>query len=144
MLRQTFFLTAMMLTLMACSTPKTAGLRPLSPENGGTASDLKPLLKWTAAKDHGGTYDLVIFEAVKGETSGKKERLIEVYYREGLPGGESPDHQVETPLNPAKQYRWSVREREGDSFGEWAKMETQVFTGISYHRRVRLFNFFTP
>ena len=138
------FLFVLLIALVSCTTAKSAGIRPLEPENGGEANDLKPVLRWSAAKDHDGTYDLVIFEPVKNDQFGEKERLVEVYFRKNLPGGDKPNHQLEIKLNPDKQYRWTVRPRKGEAFGEWAKLETHVFTGISYHRRLRPFYFFTP
>ena len=134
----------LLLALVSCTTPKTAGIKPLEPENGGKTTNLQPVLKWSAADDHDGTYDLVIFQSIKDDQFGKNERLVEVYFRKGLPGGDHPNHQLEISLNPDKQYRWTVRPRIGGKFGEWAKLETRVFTGVSYHRRVRPFYFFTP
>ena len=148
MMRSTIFkgvmLLFMLLALVACSTPKSHGISPVEPENGGEADSLRPLLKWSKAEDHDGTYDLVIFERIKDDQFGEKERLVEVYFRKGLPGGDNPQHQVEISLDPDHEFRWTVRPRKGQSIGEWAKMETHVFTGVSYHRRVRPFYFSTP
>lgn len=143
-LLKSFFLFVLLMALVSCTVPKSAGIRPLEPENGGKVSGLQPVLKWSAAEDHDGTYDLVIFESVKDDQFGKKERLVEVYFRKDITGGDHPSHQVGISLNQDKKYRWTVRPRKGEAFGEWAKLETHVFTGISYHRRLRPFYFFTP
>jgi hypothetical protein len=51
---------------------------------------------------------------------------------------------VETPLEPNTTYRWSIRERKGEAVSDWIKLQTEVFTGITYHRRRRYYEFQSP
>jgi len=108
------------------------GLRIVYPEYNDTIADLQPTLQWEAIPGSSVTYDLVVYEF---------EEENPVYYKEGL---KDATHKIEKELKPNTLYRWSVRSRKGSDVSEWTKRETQVFTGISYHRRVKYMRFSTP
>ncbi|MCG6862634.1 MAG: fibronectin type III domain-containing protein [Chromatiaceae bacterium] len=110
----------------------TVGLGVVQPEHEATVSSLQPTLQWKAVEGPGVTYDVVIYES---------DGMTPAYYREGLPG---TTHTVEEDLKPGTLYRWSVRSRQDGKVAEWTMHETQVFTGVSYHRRTKYMEFSTP
>ena len=116
--------------LSACTSYQ--GLRIVEPAYQQTVASLRPTLRWDPAEGSGVTYDVVIYEG---------EEISPVYQREGLTG---TMHHVEKKLRPNTAYRWSVRSRRGSTVSEWSKHQTQVFTGVSYHRRERIPEFTTP
>ena len=94
---------SLLLTFASCTTtPQSAGIKPLEPKNGGKAANLQPMLKWAPAENHDGTYDLVIFESIKDDQLGQKERLVEVYFREDLPGGDNSTETIYAPKSAWK------------------------------------------
>lgn len=113
-----------------CTTHK--GLQIVYPEYNEVVADLHPTLEWEAVSDPKVTYDLIAYEL---------EEINPVLYEEGL---KDATYKIEKELKPDTLYRWSVRRRKGKDISEWTKQETHVFTGISYHRRVKFFRFLTP
>ncbi len=68
----------------------------------------------------------------------------EVYYREGLT---EPEHTLEVPLQPNREYYWSVRVRRGEEVSEWSRFDyTKVPGGCSMRQEEEypLFWFRTP
>ena len=116
--------------LSGCTSYK--GLEIVAPEFGQTVNELSPTLQWKEAPGTDVTYELVIYE-------GDNEDPI--YHKKGLTGG---SHTVETELKPNTLYQWSIRSKTGDTFSEWSKKETKIFTGVSYHRRAKKMEFTTP
>ena len=127
-----------MVILTGCATTSSEEmLKITSPAHEQTVSSLQPVLQWMPSSKSGVSYDLIIF--VPDETDNKKN--VTVYYREGLT---ETTHKIEEALKPGTEYQWSVRTREGDNLGEYSKTESQVFTGISYHRHSNYMKFTTP
>jgi len=128
---------------MGCSTYK--GIKPIYPTHKGMVSSLQPILRWEAISDTNATYDIVIYERAGEQhtegTSGVEWDRKKVYYRENIQG---TSHKVEIPLKPNTTYLWSLRARKGENISKWSKLQIEVFTGISYHRRSRLFEFKSP
>ncbi|WP_339134089.1 MAG: hypothetical protein WGN25_14445 [Candidatus Electrothrix sp. GW3-4] len=118
------------LVFSGCTSYK--GMQIVAPEFGQTVSELSPTLQWQEAPGKDVTYELVIYE----EGNDKP-----VYHKKGLTGN---NHTVEIELKPNTLYKWSIRSKTGDTFSEWSKKETRVFTGVSYHRRTKKMEFSTP
>ena len=127
-----------MVILTGCATTSSQEMLKITlPAHEQKVSSLQPSLQWMPSSKSGVSYDLIIF--VPDETDNKKN--VTVYYREGLTG---TTHKVEEALQPGTEYQWSVRTREGDKLGEYSKTESQVFTGVSYHRHSNYMKFTTP
>ena len=130
-------LAMMLVVLMLAGCTSFHEIKPLSPEVGNPnfpkqVETLQPTFKWEAVQREGITYDLIVFEGIKIESlwEGVKRSVgKEIYYREGLPQAE---HKIEAPLEPGKEYYWTVRTRQGDKVSEWAKYDYTLFLGTAY------------
>jgi uncharacterized caspase-like protein len=132
-----------LLTVFACTSYK-GGIAPLTPAHNTTAGSLQPEFKWEPSQETGVTYDFAIWESdkdPKAESSSGEEKIETVYYREGVKG---TSHRIKGELNPNRIYYWAVRTRKGGKIAAWSTVQTQVFTGVSYHRRTRNFKFVSP
>ncbi len=113
-----------LLVLTACSTTYQ-GLKAVAPgpphgNVGPEVESLQPTLRWEPSQRKGVTYDLVVARIDKKTSFWKgTERSVggEVYRREGLT---APEHRLEIPLEPDREYLWAVRERVGDTVGAWS------------------------
>ncbi len=139
---------AVLLALVACSTVTIHGVTPISPEpgiSGWTArptavESLQPTFRWEPVGERDARYDFVIYES----HSVFKAVGREVYYREGLT---EPEHTLEVPLQPNREYYWSVRVRRGEEVSEWSRFDyTKVPGGYSMRQEEEypLFWFRTP
>jgi len=140
---------AVLLALVACSTVTIHGVTPISPEPGSfdwtgrptAVESLQPTFRWEPVDERDARYDFVIYEShsVLFAAVGR-----EVYYREGLT---EPEHTLEVPLQPNREYYWSVRVRRGEEVSEWSRFDyTQVPGGCAMRRQEEypLFWFRTP
>ncbi len=131
---------------LGCSS-HTAGLTPQYPMDKQIVDTLDPTISWKDLVQYGSSYDVVIYEKLdEGDVQAyggarKKNPKKEVFYQEGIEGTELVLTDV---LKPNKTYYWSVRARDGQNVSDWSMNETQVFTGISYHRRTNLYEFRSP
>ena len=82
-----------------------------------TIQTLCPTFEWTAAKETGVVYDLIICEGV-AETHGYWTAGKAVHHREGITTTKYTHAQ---PLQPNTIYVWSVRSRSGDKSSKWAE-----------------------
>lgn len=132
-------LVTILVVLMLAGCTSFHEIKPLSPEVGNPnfpkqAETLQPTFKWEAPQGKGITYDLIVFEGIKIESFWKGvKRSIgkEIYYREGLP---QTEHKIEKPLEPGREYYWTVRTRQGEKVSEWAKYDYTLFLGTAYMR----------
>jgi len=114
-------------------------LKPLYPDVGNPnfptrVDSLQPTFRWEAAKESGTSYDFIIYEGIRTESfmAGVKRAVgKEIYYRENLP---QPEHRVEEPLQPDREYYWTVRTRQGDRVSAWARYDYTLFLGTAYMR----------
>lgn len=127
------FMLAVLVFFAMSGCTRYLGLKPVLPERGSVIDTLQPTFQWEQQPEDGITYDLVVYA--------EGNDINPVYYREGLTG---TSHRIESVLEPETSYSWSVRTRKGDRLSEWTKQETSVFTGISYHRRLKRMTFTTP
>lgn len=112
-------------------------IKPIYPEVGNPnfpkeTQSLQPTFRWEAVKSTGATYDLIVYQGIKTESfwEGVKRSIgEEIYYREGLT---QTEHKLEEPLQPGKEYYWTVRVRHGDQTSEWAKYDYTLFLGTAY------------
>jgi hypothetical protein len=125
-----FLVAVAVICFSGCTSYK--GVRIVYPQYEQVVSELQPTLEWVAVPGSGVTYDLIIF---------KENEINPVFFKKGLT---DTNHTIEKELTPGTWYRWSVRSRTGDTVSAWTKMETQVFTGVSHHRRVKFMKFSTP
>ncbi len=125
-----FLVALTVVCLSGCTSYK--GVKIVYPQYEQVVSELQPTLQWAAVPGAGVTYDLIIF---------KENEINPAFFKKGLTGTK---HTIERELKPGTWYRWSVRTKIGDTVSAWTKMETQVFTGISHHRRVKFMRFSTP
>lgn len=103
-----------------------------SPPNFLTSvEDLQPTFKWEAAAEPGVSYDLVIYEIVVARTSWDVKRSVgeKVYYKEALL---ETEHRITEPLQPGKEYCWSIRTRRGSLVSDWSRYDQFVFFGTGY------------
>jgi len=116
-----------LLALAACSLPSTAtihGVTPISPELGfsgwtdrrTTVETIQPTFRWEPVDERDARYDLIIYESHGRYAAVGRE----VYYREGLA---EPEHTLEVPLQPNREYYWSVRVRRGEEVSEWSRFD---------------------
>lgn len=124
------FVTATLLVVGGCTSYK--GVRIVYPKYEQVVSELQPTLQWVAVPGSNVTYDLIIFQ---------EDQINPAFFKRGL---KDTTHTIEKELKPGTWYRWSVRSKIGDVVSDWTKMETQVFTGVSHHRRVKFMKFSTP
>ncbi len=148
MKRHNLIITIFLLVLVGCTS--FSDIKPLSPEVGNPnfpkqAENLQPTFKWEAAQRSGVTYDLIVYEGIKVESfwEGVKRSVgKEIYYKEGLT---KTEHKIEIPLEPGREYYWTVRTRQGDKVSSWAKYDYTLFLGTAYMRTGnRPFVFKTP
>jgi hypothetical protein len=86
-------------------------------ERSPTTADLMPQFEWKPAGLPGVSYDVAIFESESlNLLNTVKERGRLVACAEGLP---EPKYQPDKPLEPGKNYLWSVRLRKGDVVSTW-------------------------
>ena len=133
---------AFCLTIFSCTSHK--GLSPINPNNGATIETLQPQFEWEESDQKDVTYDLAVFESDKDPQGGpaESEELIEkILYKEDI---KETSYTFEKELELNKVYYWSVRIRKGSKVGTWSTVQTQVFTGLTYHRRTRNWTFTTP
>ncbi len=110
----------------------SSDISPISPEDGEQVNSLRPTLSWTSID--GASYDLAIYNKAKDD-------LNPTYHRDGL---KESSHVVDSDLDPATEYRWSVRYHLNGETSEWVRRELVVFTGVSAHTRYRFLEFKTP
>jgi hypothetical protein len=77
---------------------------------------LRPTFQWTAPKDPGVSYDLIVCAGVL-ERHGYWVPGKTAYYREGL---KTTMHTLERALSPDTVYVWSVRSRTKGRISNWA------------------------
>jgi len=131
----TLLMTSVIATL-ACNTYNV--VKPLYPKVGGgsvpVVDTLQPTFKWEYLGTDTHTsqynrYDHVVHEViVNKENTPQKVVGDRVYYRESIMGTE---HQMEEPLKPGSEYCWSVRQRQGDVVGSWARYNQTAFIGVA-------------
>lgn len=113
-----------------------------SPPNFMTSvEDLQPTFEWEAAAESGVAYDLVIYEVVVARTSWDVKRSVgkKVYYKEALL---ETEHKITEPLEPGKEYCWSIRTRKGSLVSEWSRYDQFVFFVTGYSKRSNAFFMF--
>lgn len=80
-------------------------------------ADLMPQFEWKPSGLQGVSYDVAIFESESlNLLNTQKERGRLVAYAEGLP---ETKFRPDKPLEPGKNYLWSVRLRKGDIVSTW-------------------------
>jgi hypothetical protein len=103
---------------------------------------LKPTFEWTASKDSGVVYDLVICEGLT-ESHGYWIPGKTVHHRDGLT---KTRYTLDNPLAPDTIFVWSVRARFGNRTSKWAEYLdldwSQLKTGA--HSNNILWAFKTP
>jgi hypothetical protein len=82
-----------------------------------TIATLRPTFEWTAAKETGAVYELIICEGVT-ESHGYWIAGKTVHHGEGIA---TTRYTPEQPLSPNTIYVWSVRSRCGDQTSKWAE-----------------------
>ncbi len=82
---------------------------------------LRPTFQWTAPKESGVSYDLIICVGVL-ERHGYWVPGKTAYYREGL---KTTMHTLERALSPDTVYVWSVRSRTKGRISNWAAYSDQ-------------------
>ncbi|MHC4278011.1 MAG: hypothetical protein ACYSTI_11925 [Planctomycetota bacterium] len=137
-----------LLALAACCPTATIhGVTPISPEHGfpgaadhpTTVETIQPTFRWEPVDERDARYDLIIYESHGVYAAVGRE----VYYREGLT---DPEHTLEVPLQPNREYHWSVRVRRGEEVSEWSRFDyTSVpYRGVTYTEEYPFFWFRTP
>lgn len=81
-----------------------------------TVGTLQPTFEWTAPKESGVSYDLIICVGIN-EHHGFWAPGKTAYYRQGLT---MTTHTLDQPLLPGTVYVWSVRARSGNRTSQWA------------------------
>lgn len=104
--------------LAGCTSYKM--LKLTQPPERATVS-VQPTLTWEPYKDPDVTYDVKIWE--KGGKSELPGSHKEVYSAENIKG---TSHTVAMPLEPGRNYMWSVRVRKGDDVSSWAMVEKSM------------------
>ncbi len=141
MKRWMFIITIGLLGLTACTT--FHGVTAISPKVGHPyrpreVENLQPTLQWKYPSQGDETYDVIMFEANTGAPYIGKM----VYYRERI---KETYHKVEEPLEPGKEYCWSVRVRQGDEVSKWSRYTYYLYGFVAYLRGNNLlFYFRTP
>ncbi len=122
--------------LAGCTATQINGVTPTYPELCPlylcTVDRLTPLFRWEPAPGPDPRYDFIIYEAHEIECLFPSEAYRcewaigrKVYYRQGL---QEPEHTLEVPLQPNREYYWSVRVRHGENVSAWSHFEfSQVF-----------------
>jgi hypothetical protein len=113
--------------LNACTT--FHGITPIYPKVGHPNSpdivdSLQPTLRWKPSSEPNVSYDLIIYEGVKGGSQAVPIVGREAYYRQGL---KVPEHKVEDPLRPGYEYAWSVRVRSAEKVSDWSRYKYHLF-----------------
>ncbi len=104
--------------------PVTPTYPEVCPSYPCTVDRLTPLFRWEPAVGPDSRYDFIIYEAHEIECpflglAYECEWAIgrKVYYRQGL---QEPEHTLEVPLQPNREYYWSVRVRDGENVSVWS------------------------
>jgi hypothetical protein len=147
MKRWLFIITIGLLGLTACTT--FYGVTAINPKAGHPynptkVENLQPTLKWKSPTQADVTYDIIIFEGITTDHRQGTKRAVGkmVYYRERI---KETYHKVEDPLEPDKEYYWSVRVREGDKVTEWSRYDYFLYGVVAYVKGNNLwFMFKTP
>ncbi len=116
------------------------GLKVEEPGFGKAVTSLQPTLHWKAVE--GATYDVVIYQPdFADEERANASPEQRAYFREGLTANV---HQVETKLEPGRQYLWSVRSHKDGQTSSWTRHKLVVEAILIRETRVRLPRFKTP
>ncbi len=139
--------------LAGCTATQIKGVTPTYPElcplYTCTVDRLTPLFRWEPAPGPDPRYDFIIYEAHEIEchfTSPFGEAWDcewaigrKVYYRQGL---QEPEHTLEVPLQPNREYYWSVRVRDGENVSAWSHFGFVQYGWLGIHRHTSVFPFF--
>lgn len=131
----TFLMVIFVLLLMSCSSVQYHGVNPISPIPPAgpgpnhpwygvkTVESLQPTLSWKTV-DFDAKYDLIVYTGVYVSVGqgGYLERGMEIYYREGIEGG---NHRIEQSLKPNTMYVWGIRTRNSSNVGPWSTYDYQ-------------------
>ncbi|MDT8421620.1 MAG: hypothetical protein RQ754_14430 [Desulfuromonadales bacterium] len=134
---KTYIFMLLAICLVASGCTSFSGLKPVYPDVGNPnmpkqIDSLQPTFKWEASAGSDATYDLIVYEGIKIESfwEGVKRSVgKEIYYKEGLG---ITEHMIEKPLEPAREYYWTVRTRHGNNVSDWAKYDYTLFLGTAY------------
>jgi len=140
--------------LAGCSTIKINGVTPTYPEMCPpylcTVDRLTPLFRWEPAPGPDPRYDFIIYEAHEIECLFPSDPYRcewaigrKVDYRQGL---QEPEHTLEVPLQPNREYYWSVRVRHGENVSAWSHFEFFQVFGLrnTHNSEFPFFLFKTP
>ena len=107
-----------------------------------TITTLQPTFEWTAPKEPGVVYDLVIYEGMS-ESHGYWIAGKKVHYCEGIT---TTRYTLEKPLSPNMIYVWSVRTHSGHGASKWAEYLDRDWSKLKTapHRNDILLPFKTP
>ena len=107
-----------------------------------TITTLQPIFEWSAPKEPGVVYDLVIYEGIT-ESHGYWIAGKRVHYREGIT---TTRYTVEKPLSPNTIYVWSVRTHTEHGTSKWAEYLDRDWSKLKTgpHRNDILMPFKTP
>lgn len=129
----------------------SSGLLGVEPLLAGSTSShpavdsLTPLLEWKPSSRADMRYDVAVYETVSLSSMDfgiGSQRGPLVAYAQGL---SEPRYRVPTPLQPGREYDWSVRLRDGDSVSSWSTSGYFAFFVIGYvSQHGRWFGFTTP
>lgn len=125
------------------------GVQPLQPaqtDDGYPLTEsLIPLLEWKPVGRPNTTYDVAIYESLNITTMASSAGRLRgplVAYGEGL---REPRYTPPMPLEPEKQYEWTVRLRDKDTVSSWSTTSQTIFLLVAGSRRSgRMFGFTTP
>ncbi len=123
------------------------GVEPVLPAGALTGypivPDLTPQLEWKPSIWKHFTYDVAIYESLLiGAPGAPRVRGALVTYAQDL---SEPRFKVSAPLEPGKNYEWSVRVRDGDTVSTWSVSNYFVFFVIgSVSSRGQWFGLSTP
>jgi hypothetical protein len=120
------------------------GVQPVNPPVSTAESDLEsrpfvhieslePTFLWEGSSDTSVEYDLVIYEALPYRYFGLSRDRYSlgsvVLYEEGL---DAPEFRMKRPLEPNRQYFWSVRYRHGGMVSEWSSYSYAIGVPLIY------------
>jgi len=107
-----------------------------------TIATLQPTFAWSASKDSGVVYDLVVCEGLI-ESHGYWIPGKTVYHREGITNTSCT---IEKPLSTNTIFVWSVRTRSGNRTSKWAEYMDRDWSHLEKgpHRNNILWPFKTP
>ncbi len=124
-----FILIIVLLGISACWSH--SGLKPIYPQamtSPVVTDSVQPTLRWKSVSDSNASYDVIIYDVLKTETSATNPRMVGkiVYYREGI---KEPQHKIEEPVSSDTEYFWSIRSRTGEKVSDWSTWSYSFYAG---------------